>query len=132
MMLDIKTAVGKSKIEGMGLFALEDFKPGDIIVAWDTSNTLSDAEYERLPKDQRRYVVRYNGGWLYMMGPGRSVNHSCDPNTVPLRGSDVAIRDIHAGDEITSDYRPLMPQGERMECRCGTANCAGYIVGTAI
>ncbi len=131
-MLDVKTAVGKSKIQGNGLIALEDFKPCDVVVAWDTSNTLTDDEYARLPQEQRRFVFRYEGGWLYMMGPGRSVNHSCDPNTIPLHGADVAIRDIRAGDEITSDYRPVMANGERMECRCGTEACAGYIVGTAV
>ena len=131
-MLDIKTAVGKSRIQGNGLFALEDFKSGDIVVAWDTSNVLTDEQYERLPDDQRRYVVRYKSGWLYMVGPGRSINHSCDSNTIPLNGNDVAIRDIRAGDEITSDYRPVMPAGERMECRCGAATCMGYIVGTAV
>lgn len=131
-MLDVKTTVGKSKIQGQGLFALEDFKPGDVVVAWVTSNTLSNEEYERLPEEQRRYAVRYKGGWLYMLGPGRSINHSCDPNTIPLNGSDVAIRNIAAGEEITSDYRPVMPVGERMECACGASNCVGYIVGTAM
>lgn len=131
-MLDIKTTVGKSKIQGEGLIALENFKPGDVVVVWDTSNTLTDEQYERMPDDQRRYVVRYKGEWLYMTGPGRSINHSCDPNTIPRNGSDVAIRDIHPGDEITSDYRPVMIAGERMECRCGAANCMGYIVGTAV
>ena len=131
-MLDIETSVGKSRIQGMGLFALRDFKPGEVVVAWDTSNTLSNDEYERLPEDQRQYVVRYEGGWLYMLPPGRYINHSCDPNSIPLHGNDVAIRDIHLGDEITSDYRPVMPLGERMECKCGASNCMGYIIGTAL
>lgn len=130
-MLDITTTVRKSKIEGRGLFALEDFAPGQVVLAWDLSNTLSDEQYARLPDDQKRYVIRYNGGWVYFMGDERFVNHSCDPNTIPRNGADVAIRAIQVGDEITSDYRPVMPSGERMECRCGAANCAGYIVGTA-
>ena len=131
-MLDIKTTVHKSKIQGDGLFALEDFKPGEIVVAWDTSNTLTEEQFDRLPDDQRRYVARYNGGWLYMMGPARSINHSCDPNCIPLKGNEVAIRDIQAGDEITSDYRPVMQTGARMECRCGAESCTGFIIGTAL
>lgn len=132
MFIDVDTEVRKSKIEGRGVFALRDFNSGEIVIAWDTSNTLSDAQYERLPEDQRRYVTRYNGEWLYMLEPARFVNHSCDSNTVPLRGNDVAVKEIHAGEEITSDYRPVMSQGERMECRCGAVSCMGYIVGTAV
>jgi SET domain-containing protein len=132
MMLSTEIEVRKSKIDGRGVFALRDFKPGEIVIAWDTSNTLSDDEYERLPEEQRKYVVRHKGAWLYMLEPGRYVNHSCDPNAIPLNGADVAIREIRAGDEVTSDYRPVMPVGERMDCHCGAANCMGYIVGTAV
>ncbi len=132
MFLDVDTAVGKSKIDGRGVIALRDFNPGEIVIPWDTSNTLTDAEYERLPEDQRRYVARYKGEWLYMLEPARFVNHSCDSNTVPLRGNDVAVREIKAGDEITSDYRSVMLSGERMACRCGAQNCMGYIVGIAV
>jgi SET domain-containing protein len=130
-MLNIEIEVRKSKIEGRGVFALRDFEQGEIAVPWDTSNILSDSEYERLPEEQKRYVVRYKGTWLYMLEPGRCVNHSCDSNCVPLNGNDVVIRKISAGEEITSDYRPVMPLGERMECRCGAKECIGYIVGTA-
>jgi SET domain-containing protein len=130
-MLDIETEVRKSKIEGKGVFALRDFKPGEIVIAWDTSNTLSEDEYARLPEDQRRYVVRFKGQWLYMMPPSRYVNHSCDANTRALNGADVAIKEIHAGEEITSDYRSEMKLGEKMECHCGAATCIGYIVGIA-
>jgi SET domain-containing protein len=131
-MLDTDIEVRKSKIEGRGVFALRDFKPGAVVVEWDTTNTLSDREYEQLPEDQRSYVARFKGGWLYMLEPARYVNHSCDPNAIPLNGADVAIREIRAGDEITSDYRSVMPIGERMECRCGASTCMGYIVGTAV
>lgn len=130
-MLDIETEVRKSKIHGSGVFALRDFKPGEIVIEWDTSNTLTDAEYERLPADQHAYVVRLNGEWLYMLAPARFVNHSCDSNTVPLRGNDVAVRDIEAGEEITTDYRSVMPLGERMDCRCGASSCQGFMVGSA-
>lgn len=39
-----------------------------------------------------------------MMIPERYVNHSETPNTKPVAKSDVAIRKIKAGEEITSSY----------------------------
>lgn len=123
--------VRKSKIAGRGVFALRDFKPGEIVFQWDLTNTLTDEQYAHLPAEQKRYVVRYRGEWIYMLEPMRYINHSCDPNTVPMNGADVVIREIKAGEEITSDYRPVMPEGETMACHCGASTCAGTIVGTA-
>jgi len=131
-MLDIETEVRKSKIEGQGVFALRDFKPGEVVIAWDISNTLSEEQYARLPEDQRRYVVRFKGEWLYMMPPARYVNHSCDANTQAMNGFDIAAKEIHAREEITSDYRSTITKGERMACRCGAVACTGYIEGTAV
>lgn len=131
-MLGNDTEVRKSKIAGRGVFALRDFRAGETVFEWDTSNTLTDAQHTRLPDDQKQYVARFDGQWVYMLEPMRYVNHSCEPNTIPIRSADVAVRDIAVGEEITSDYRPVMPAGERMECRCGAVSCMRYIVGTAV
>jgi hypothetical protein len=131
-MLDINVEVRKSKIAGRAVFALQDFRAGEVVFDWDTSNVLTDEQYARLPDDQKQYVVRYGSSWVYMLEPMRYVNHSCEPNTVPIRSSDVAARNIKAGEEITSDYRSVMPKGESMICHCGASSCAGTIVGTAI
>lgn len=131
-MLDIETEVRKSKIDGKGVFALRDFNPGDVVIAWDISNILTDEQYARLPEDQRRYVVWFKGQRLYMMEPARYVNHSCDANTRPMNGYDIAVKEIDPGEEITSDYRSTMKKGERMECKCGALACTGYIEGTAV
>ena len=131
-MLGNDIEVRKSRIEGRGVFALREFHPGGVVTTWDTSNTLSDEQYKNLSDDQRRYVTRYQGGWLFMQEPASYINHSCEPNTRALNGHDVAIAEIHMGDEITSDYRPEMKVGEEMKCRCGTKGCLGYIIGTGL
>lgn len=132
MMLGNDTEVRKSPIQGRGTFALRNFTAGETVYDWDTTNTLTDDQYSRLPDDQKQYVVRYKGSWLYLLEPMRYVNHSCDPNTMPVGAADVTMRDIKVGEEVTSDYRPVMPKGERMKCVCGATNCMGYIVGTAV
>ena|SRR3989344_3811348 len=124
--------VRKSRIQGRGVFALRDFKPGETVLVWDTSFALTDDEYARLPDDQKQYATRYRGGWILMQEPMRYLNHSCEANTVSDDGKDVATRPIRAGDEISSDYRSEMKAGERMKCRCRTKSCVGYIEGTGL
>lgn len=131
MMLGNDTEIRLSRIEGKGVFALRDYAQAEVVFKWDTSNTISDEAYERLTDDQKRYIARYKGEWLFMQAPECYVNHSCDANTKPMNGYDVAVRVIAAGEEITSDYRSLMKAGERMKCRCKAENCEGFIVGTA-
>ena len=130
MLPDSDVEIRKSRIEGLGVFALRDFAVGETVFEWDTSNTISDEQYERLPEDQQHLVTRYRGEWLFMLEPMSRVNHSCNANTVSDDGRDVATKEIHAGEEITSDYRSEMKAGEQMKCRCKTPNCIGYIVGT--
>lgn len=57
-------------------------------------------------------------------------NHACDPNT-RYDGLDVvAVRAIAAGEELTIDYGELNgPDAEPFECRCGSPQCRGHIVG---
>jgi SET domain len=54
------------------------------------------------------------------------VNHSCEPNVVEIAadGTQVAARDISAGEELTIDY--LYQVGGRWPdapCRCGSSRC---------
>jgi uncharacterized protein len=58
------------------------------------------------------------------------INHSCEPN-VGFAGSTVlaAMRDIHAGEELTTDYALFDDHDQTMECRCGTPSCRGTVSG---
>jgi hypothetical protein len=64
--------------------------------------------------------------------PSDCFNHSCEPNSgftgqIGL----VAMRDIHAGEEITFDY--AMCDGSKYDeftCYCGSEHCRGQVKGT--
>lgn len=60
----------------------------------------------------------------------RYINHSCDPNTfmrcTPQRAEFYARRAIRRGEELTVDYGASHHDG-RLRCRCGAANCRGWI-----
>lgn len=97
---------------------------------------------------------RYVCDGMYMGGPTRFINHSCDPNcaiyTVSYNHADINIYDlaffateaIPAGTELTFDYLSDQDQSvitdERADeiesekgyrpakCLCGTEICRGY------
>jgi uncharacterized protein len=58
------------------------------------------------------------------------INHSCQPNLCArrIRGRVFFFsrRTIHAGEELTLDYR-FPRDGERVKCRCGSPKCRGTI-----
>jgi len=58
------------------------------------------------------------------------INHSCRPN-VGFAGNVVlvAMRDIAAGEELTTDYALFDDSDEQMECRCGAPGCRRLISG---
>jgi len=60
----------------------------------------------------------------------RYINHSCDPNTfmrcTATRAEFYALRAISRGEELTVDYVSSQHDG-RLRCRCGSANCRGFI-----
>jgi SET domain-containing protein len=71
-----------------------------------------------------------------MGGMARFINHSCDPNCI-LEQWEVnglprmcffAIKEIKEGDKLTFDYHWECDEDQtRTECKCGTANCKGFI-----
>lgn len=115
--------VKESKINNKGVFAARDFKKGEAVLKWHTDSILTVEQVAKLPASERHYIANYAGGkFLHQQEPERYVNHSCDPNTETGEDCDIAIRDIKAGEEITSDYsksKMLM----HFECNCGSKNC---------
>lgn len=65
----------------------------------------------------------------------RLINHSCSPNcraeTIRGRIWIIAATDIAAGEELTFDYGYGYNEWRLHSCRCGSRNCAGFIVNAA-
>lgn len=117
--------VKKSKISGKGVFALRDFKKGEIILKWNPK-PLKKSEIESLLPREKTYVVHLGKKYFLMQAPERYVNHSCGANTTVKDNSDVAIRKIKKGEEITSDYIKTSG-GSSFECKCGSKKCRKII-----
>lgn len=119
--------IKRSGIDGLGAFALRPFKAGEVVLRWDVSKRVPGGRAADLPDSEKKYLHPYDEESLIVVQPPeRYVNHSCDNNTEVRNFCDVAVRDIPAGEEITSDYE-ADGAGLKFECRCGTAKCRGSI-----
>jgi len=119
--------VRASCIHGRGVFALRAFKAGEVVLRWDVSQTLPREGVASLPEQERVYTHPFDAERVILVRPPeRYVNHSCDSNTVVRGFCDVAVRDIAAGEEVTSDYS-LDGSGASFACACGAEGCRGSV-----
>jgi len=121
------TEIGPSRSHGFGVFALRSFRPGEVVLAWDTSVRVSRENAEHLTDSDKVYLHPYDSSsYILVQAPERYVNHSCEHNTEVHNFCDIAIRPIHIGDEILSNYET---DGADLSftCNCGSAKCRGLI-----
>jgi uncharacterized protein len=127
---------GPSAIEGRGLVAVAPIAT-DELVAIKGGHIVDTAMLRSLPERLANSDVQIADGFhLVALDEAEYepvmlfINHSCEPN-VGFGGNIVlvAMRDIHAGEELTTDYALFDDYDGEMECRCGTASCRGTIDG---
>lgn len=128
-----KVFAKKSRIKGMGAYAGEAIKKGEIIMRF-TGKRMSVSEIEKVCE---RGLLRWDdpfqiGKYSYLLldTMPNCLNHSCAPNA-GIRGKTtlVAIKPIRAGEELTYDYSTLVSSTDPgyepwyMLCRCGAKQC---------
>lgn len=116
--------VKPSKIDRKGLFAVRDFKKGEVVTHWDTSHVVAKDQYNQLPPDIKEHTS--NAGedmYIIVQEPECFMNHSCEPNTYVDFARDIALRDIKKGEEITSDYSSDSVGELSFTCNCASKNC---------
>ncbi len=118
-MLLIKTYIAPSKIEGIGLFADENIKKGEITWKYtpDFDLEFSQEEIEKMPLLLRDFILTYASLSMvsnkYILGNDnvRFTNHSSNPNldSISIEGEQEKVarakRNIKKGEELTIDYR---------------------------
>ena len=134
--------IKKSAIAGKGVFAKKEIRKGQRI-------TFLRGERCTLETMLKRVIAGKEKGsdplgiddevYLDLEETARTFNHSCGPNAyVQKKNELVALRTIHAGEEITYDYSTTMNDnkqkinaaGRRLwkcKCYCGSKNCRGII-----
>ena len=129
-MFVVKTKLGQSRIHGVGVFAEEDIPKGAIV--WKLHDGFDFSfheerlnELEAVTREQLlrySYKDKFNPGWyVHCAGHAVFINHSYSPNTGSAGAVEIALRDIKAGEELTSDYREWCGDFDPHE------DCAGEI-----
>lgn len=88
--------------DGLGVFALRDFKKGEEVIKWNLT-TLTEEEYTRLPEAEKHFTHKRKGIIYHYPEPERHVNRYENPNVYPdfETNADVALRDIKKGEELS-------------------------------
>lgn len=107
----VKVRLGRSAIEGVGVFADEDIPAGTVI--WQRvdgfDQGIDPALIPSYPPQVQHYLRRHaylNRGRMWLCGDlGMFANHADDPNARSVDNErDIALRFIPRGAEITINY----------------------------
>ena len=124
-----------SPIHGIGGFALHDLPAGKRIIEY-TGECIS--KQESLARCERgdHFIFFLDAEWdldgNVDSNPARRLNHSCSPNCIAElidgRIWIISSRSIVRGEEITFNYGYDLDEYREHVCRCGAANCVGFIL----
>lgn len=125
----------RSKIHGMGGFALKTLRKGARIIEY-VGEKMDKKESLRRCEDGNVYVFEINDEWdidgSVDWNPARWINQSCDANAetdvIKNRVWIIAKRTIRAGEEITYNYNFDLSEYEDYPCNCGATHCPGFMV----
>ena len=140
-------AIRKSATHGRGAFATRTIRKGAKIIEYRGKRSSYDEACEKPDSDPadpfHTLLFEVSDGSVIDAGirgsAAKWINHSCAPNCEPIEHDDFRIfihakRTIHAGEELTYDYR-LVYHGRLskrarngMACRCGARNCRGTML----
>ena len=140
-------SVRSSPIHGRGVFATRTIRKGTSIIEY-RGERISRKEADRRPDSDPHDATHT---FLFSLSDGsvidaavrgnaaRWINHCCSPNCESVEYTDGTVfiearRTIHAGEELTYDYRLSIPGriSERTRkayaCRCASPRCRGTLL----
>jgi SET domain-containing protein len=129
----VRVWIGKSRIDGQGIFAAQPIKKGTRILQYIGPKISKAAAADRLAQGNV-YLFEFNDRYTIdgksRKNKARYINHSCDPNCEAIVTKRtiwiVALRDIQVDEELSYNYGLTAKQ---YRCCCGSKNCCGYILG---
>jgi SET domain-containing protein len=131
--------VRRSKVHGQGVFAVRDYRAGDMIGRY-AGRRYGPGEHHAGWDDRLTYLFAMSDGSIIDGAQGgnvtRHINHACVPNVEAIERSTAdgelelilcATRRIRAGGELFLDYALVIGGEDPAEyaCACGTRACRG-------
>ncbi len=139
-------SVRQSPVHGNGVFATENIPAGTLVCVYG-GELISSEEVERRSEARSKaasdapiYIFEIDENFCIdatntgIENPARFINHSCNENCEAVwnereRRLEIrTLREILPGEELSFDYGFGLAGFFEHPCRCGSANCAGYIV----
>ncbi len=138
--------VRRSGVHGRGVFALQDIAEGETIIEYVGEIITWKEALRRHPHDPKdpnhtfyfhiddgRVIDALHGG-----NSSRWINHSCDPSCEADEQEGrvfiKALRNIHAGEELSYDYGLVIDEPytttlkKQYPCWCGAPKCRGTLL----
>ncbi len=111
-MLRVKTKLGLSRVDGVGLFADQFIPKGTTTWQYDPSFDVkwTEDQIKDLPQWTKDQFSKYSyfdfdqNCYILCIDDQRYINHSIDPNIISTPSEDTAGRDIKAGEELFCNY----------------------------
>ncbi len=133
-----KAEVKNSPTHGLGLFAKESIKEGEVAVIWG-GNFVNEVEAQKAER-QGKAVQKIDDDLFDVFDydkrhddPTYNHNHSCNPNTwMKDEVAIIAKHDIEPGEELTIDYAMFVIDDEYVlpgDCQCDSPLCRHTITG---
>ncbi len=131
-----KTEVRKSGKGGVGLFAKQDIRKGEVVFI-KSGHILTWEQTRRAARKIGDYWMQIHDDFFLcpttkdeVRDTAIFVNHSCDPNIGPDgQVTFVTLRDIKAGEELCYDYAMDTACTYELKCNCGSSKCRKTITG---
>lgn len=121
---------------GYGVFAKSTIAEGTILYVKDSLElSISPTDYLMHNEDMKEVIEKYSyidekGNRIVSWDFAKYVNHCCNCNSISTGyGFEIAIRDIHEGEQITDEYG-IFNLVKPMMLVCGEENCRKEIKPT--
>ncbi|XP_023821321.1 histone-lysine N-methyltransferase 2C isoform X7 [Oryzias latipes] len=136
--------LGRSQIQGLGLFAARDIEKQSMVIEYNGTILRNEVAIrkEKVYRSQNRAVFMFRIDSEHVVdatrtgGLARYINHSCAPNCVAEvvtfeRGYKIIIscvRRVEKGEELCFDYQFDAVEGRhRIACHCGAPKCRKWM-----
>ena len=133
---DLSVEFRPSPIHGLGGFAKISIPAGGRVIEYRGEQIDKEQSLERCARNNQCIFYldeHWNLDGNVEWNPARFLNHSCSPNCDAERIEGriwiVSRRVVGPGEEITFNYGYTLEEYREHPCRCGAAECVGFIVG---